>query len=339
MCRPRAPSQGSPGRRWRAWARRLGRGCPPGSGGTRGTPTAPARGEGDHRAPGGSGPGGSSAEQRWRDQTIRRPPEPDWPDPDLLPLSGAAERRSRVAFHTRRRSHRHPLAPIPLQRATFRSVLMSLAHPGGPRPGGGRVSGCLWVLVPVAAPRRVHPESLRGCTLHWRMAAGAGTAAARGRPGDVLGGGPTRRCRQRPLSAPPKASSQLPRTPSPPGGGTWLAAPHTQPFLPPGSEAASGRLCRPGQGSLPAKLQQIPGRSGAREEKQPLMGGRWAAGGLSAGPAGAGLLPSPPGTPHRVQTPQGACSGRIRPWDHPPQNWGAPAGLSLTPRPDPHPQR
>lgn len=91
----------------RAQARQPGRGCPPGSGGTRGAPTSPAYSEGTAGLP-GSSPGGSSAERRRRDQTIRRPPEPDWPDPDPLPLSGAAEQRSGVAFCTRRHSHRHP---------------------------------------------------------------------------------------------------------------------------------------------------------------------------------------------------------------------------------------
>lgn len=150
------------------------------------------------------------------------------------------------------------------------------------------------------------------------MAAGAGTAAAWGRRGDALGQGPARRRWQRPPQRSPAPQS--------PGEGTQLAAPHAQPFLPPGSGAASGRLCRPGQGALPAKLQQIPGRSGTREEKQPLMGGRWAADSPSTGPAKARLLPGPPRTPRWVQTPQCACSARIRPWDHHSQNWGG--GLS-----------
>lgn len=84
-----------------------------------------------HRWGGGS-PGGSLAEQRW-DVMIGRPPEPAWPDPDLLPLSGAA-------FRTRWHSHRHLLAPIPLHRDTSRSVATSLLHPEGPSVDWGGAS-------------------------------------------------------------------------------------------------------------------------------------------------------------------------------------------------------
>lgn len=121
-----------------------------------------------------------------------------------------------------------------------------------------------------------------------------------------------------PAQIPQKAPSRLPSTPSAKVGPG--SAPQAQPPLP----ARILRAVPAGQGALPAKSQQIPGRSGAREEKQPLMGGRWAAGGPRVGTAGAGLSSASP----RDIPPAGPGRGSVLPKKQ---------GLSLAPRPDPHP--
>lgn len=170
-CRPRAPSQGSPGRP-ACPGSPAGEGLPWQRGDAGGT-HRPGPRRGDRRAP-----EGSSAEQRRRDQTIRRPPEPDWPDPDLLPLSGASERRSGAAFRTRRRQ---PLSP--------QLLLPSQGTPSGawkhPQPIQGvpaHPSGSLhvqvtrkWMLVGADPCGSPHAGSCRippGCTLRWRKELG-----------------------------------------------------------------------------------------------------------------------------------------------------------------------
>lgn len=145
-CRPRAPSQGSPGRA----------ACP-GSPAGEGLPRQRGDAGGTHRAGPRCGerraPEGSRAEQPRRDQTIRRPPEPAWPDPDLLPLSGASERRSGAAFRTRRRQPLSPrLCSPPKGQLQERENIPSPSQAsrpvqGGPNTSEGRGDGCSWVLT------------------------------------------------------------------------------------------------------------------------------------------------------------------------------------------------
>lgn len=155
-------------------------------------------------------------------------------------------------------------------------------------------------------------------------------AAAQQRPGDALGWELIRRSHQRPPpSAPPKVSSQLPCTPSP-RWGTGLAA------LPPARQR--GRIRQ----AVPARPRRTPGQITANPRQIWSSGGKTTVNGRQVGSRQSqcwadrsGAAPWPPGTPCGVQTPQSACSGRIRPWDHPPQNRGALAGLSLMPWQDP----
>lgn len=184
-CRPRAPSQGSPGvprLASRGGAARLA------AGGHGGHPPAQptARGPQGSRgaAPGAARLSGDGVIRRYggrRSQTGR-----------ILTRSLCLGRLSSAAgwlFAPAGTATVTPLAATSLQRATFRSVPMTPSRSRGSQPGWGASQ---WMLVgpgPRSSPTQGHPKSPWDAQ---RMAAGAGTAAVWGHPGDALGWGPER---------------------------------------------------------------------------------------------------------------------------------------------------